>query len=555
MSVKKLTDRSLSTGFVKMPDFKRRDLAAAVGIVSVVLSVGFTGTAFAAKGGTPGKPGGSGAAPDLGDLIVLYRDEYGRPIPTDSVQVPDPETGELVDAGLCQQPLAAPGVGLPEVTLPGGEIIPECLASTESCVIAVNPLNCAAVPEHAEFTQEVDFGRTSVIRAPDTVLDQSLGEVITKVSTAQCTTLDPAGRLVNTSEVDGDIFSATIDSPLENLAIYWQYMLNGQIGTPSNPLILPGGDVLTTAARGLGAAIDKTGKVTIDQIVYTNQIMGLVDTSTQFGTMCVDVREEVQGTMQLVEKCVLDYGSYAYDRSLNFQGLPSPPYIPQSAPQAGNFEYLSYKPGTNPPEFTIAQESILEGVFLNEVFDGVNIAGFSQAADDAREVIEFTHNHPLPLGFETPVPLCDDPNQNTKYDLSISEESGLQVPTQIVDGSEGREFTVTVANAGPAAVSGDIVVTADAANGGEIVGSPWTIPFTDLGAGQSYSKTTFFSIDLGERTTIEWTAEATAVPGCDGCEVNPADNSVTATSSVKVTGSGGGTGGGGGGPGKGQSGG
>ena len=81
-----------------------------------------------------------------------------------------------------------------------------------------------------------------------------------------------------------------------------------------------------------------------------------------------------------------------------------------------------------------------------------NIGGFTQAADDTREVINFMHDHPLPVGSETPVPLCDDSSLDTDdvYDVSISEESGLQVPKRMVaDAEEGREIIVTVANAGP----------------------------------------------------------------------------------------------------------
>jgi hypothetical protein len=526
------------------PLFKRSRLAAAIGITAMMLVAGMSGSAFAAKGGTPGKPvdAGGGGAPDLGDLIVLYRDNYGLPIPTDSVQVADPETGELVDAGLCQQPLAAPGE---RFEIDGEECTPD--PETNSCIIPVDPLSCAVVPAYAEYTQEVDFGRTSVIRAPDAVLEQSLGEVITKVATAQCTTLDPAGRLVNTSEINGETLSATIDSPLENLAIYWQLMLKGYLGTESNQLILPPVDSpLITAARGLGAAIDKTGKVTVDQVVYTNQILGLLDVPTYLDKECVTVREEVQGNMEEVQKCVLDYSDYDYERAVNFstsiESLPAPAYIPANDPKYGWFEYLGVvDPNASPVLFKIVQGPILDNVFETDPdLTANNVAGFTQAADDAREVIEFTHDRPLPLDYETPVRLCGDPNVNTKYDLSISSVSGLQVPTQIVDGSEGREFTVTVANAGPATVSGEITVTAEAANGGEIAGSPWTITFTDLAAGQSYSKTTFFSINLGERTTIDWTAEAAAVPGCENCEVNPDDNIAYATSTVKVTGSGGG---------------
>jgi hypothetical protein len=537
---------SVSTRANKAPGFRRNRLATAIGITGMML---VAGSAFAAKGGTPGKPvdSGGGAAPDLGDLIVLYRDEYGLPIPTDAEQVPDPETGEPVEAGLCQQPLAAPDMPLPA----DGDIAACEPEPGESCIIPVNPLTCSVLPAYAEYTQEVDFGRTSVIRAPDTVLEQALGEVITKLSTAQCTSLDPAGRLVNTSQIEDDVLSATIDSPLENLTIYWQLMLKGYLGATPQAIELPDADPLSMAARGLGAAIDKTGKVTVDQVVYTNQILGLVDAS-YLGKECVTVREEVQGNMEEVEKCVVDYGNYAYDRDSNFMALPSPAYIPADDPdteenesKAGWFEYLGVVQDSDPVRFEIVQGPILDNVFESLGFIDGNIDGFTQASDDTREVIEFTHDRPLPLDYETPVPICGDPNQNTKYDLSISQVSGLQVPTQIVDGSEGREFTVTVANAGPAAVSGEVTVTADAANGGEIAGSPWTITFPVLGTGQSYSKTTFFSINLGARTTINWTAVAEAIPGCEGCEVDESNNEATATSSVKVTGSGGGSGGGG----------
>ncbi len=67
--------------------------------------------------------------------------------------------------------------------------------------------------------------------------------------------------------------ASTIDSPLQNLAIYRQLMLTGTIGAP-----LPeGAGTLDTAARGLGAASDKTGEVNVDLVAYLNQIMGLSD--------------------------------------------------------------------------------------------------------------------------------------------------------------------------------------------------------------------------------------------------------------------------------------
>ena len=112
------------------------------------------------------------------------------------------------------------------------------------------------------------------------------------------------------------------------------------------------------------------------------------------------------------------------------------------------------------------------------------------------------------------------------------------MPKNIVDGSEGREFTVTVANAGPDAATGSVTVIAVAANGGLIEGSPWVYDFTELVGGASTSFVQFFAIDLGEKTTIDW--EATAYAPDD---VNLSNNTVTATSNVKVTSGGGGGGG------------
>lgn len=522
--------------------------------------------AYAAPGGVPGKPatpggggggGDGGETPDLGDLIVLYRDADGLPILTDATQVTDPETGQLVDAGLCQQPIGLPSVD----TCP--LLVPVCTDPAQPCLVPVDPLTCGVQLGYETCTQEVDFGRTSVVRSPDSVIDHALEEATTKLATAQCKSLDPAGRLVTTSVIDGVPTSAAIDSPLENLAIYRQLMQTGNLGALID---LPDPNVLNTAARGFGAAADKTGKVTVDQLVYTNQILGLTDQNvpTFLPKKCRTVREEVQGTVQLVEKCVLDFGptggNYTYERIPNFSALPSPPYIPARNPTAGWFEYLGLA-STDPLLFQIIQGPILDSVFcldssglpfipedgvcpedgsIDTGFVGGNIGGFAQAADDTREVIEFTHDRPLPLGYETPVPLCDVPDESTLYDVSISGDSGLQVPERMVVGTEGREVIVTVANAGPDTATGTVTVVGVATNGATVFSE--SAPF-NLAAGTSASTTWTFTIDFA--TTVTWTAMAT--PDCATCDVNTANNSVTETTTVTGTGGGGGGGGNGGG--------
>jgi hypothetical protein len=525
----------------KATAFRRNRLAAAIGITGMMLVAGVSGSAFAAKGGVPGKPtnGGGGGAPELGDLIVLYRDAWGLPI----------LTGDL-----CQQPLAAPGVRF-DIDIDGTptECTPE--DGTDSCAIPVDPTTCAIVAGYDMYTQETDFGRTSVIRSPDTVLQQSLGEVVTKLATAQCTSLDPAGRPVNTSMIDGVVSSATIDSPLESLAIYWQLMRTGYLGATPDAIDLPqDSDVLDMAARGLGAAADKTGKVTVDQVVYSNQIMGLTDENVQtyLPKICMTVREEVSGTVQAVRKCFLNYGppregspdiggtsaDYQYDRAANFGALPTPPYIPKDDPTAGVFEYLGvYSTGT-PTLFQIVQADITSTVFeSNPDLEASNIGGFTQAADDAREVIEFTHDRPLPLDYETAVPLCDNPDTDLDYDVSISGESGLQVPKRMVAGAEEpREIIVTVANAGPDTAIGSVTLIGEDSNGGEVFNESAEF---EIEGGDTDVSEWGFSLDYP--TTVSWTATAYAVD-----DLNTGNNTVYATTKVMTTGGGGNNGGQGG---------
>jgi len=523
-----------------IPMMKRFTLATM--IAAVVFGIaGLIGSANAAPGGVPGPPnggGGDGAAPDFGDLIILYRDDFGVPFPSPEVQVEDPETGELVDGGLCWQPIAFNVSDEPDTLCPTSCLVPSVPAGED--VVDVNQYNCGVATGCSGCTQEVDFGRINEARSPDDVFESQLEDVVVNLATADCRTLDPAGRMVASRVADDEtVSSSTIDSPLQNLAISRQLLLTGTIGAP-----LPqGADVLDTAARGIGAGSGKTGEVNVDLVAYLDQLMGLTAPGTVTildPKLCETYREEVQGVIQLVEKCFLDYRNYEYARTTNFVALPAPAYIPEGAPAEGWFEYLALVPGTDPPLFGIEQGLITTAVFGDaEATDG-NIGGYAQAADDARAVINFMHDWPMPDAdvYGTPVPCIADPEADPRYDVSISEESGLQVPVTYINGTD-REFIVSVANAGPDAATGTVTVTATPENVDTIEGSPWTFEFIDLAVGASESWTTFFSIDLGARTTINWTAEADAE-----FDVNDVNDIVTATTNVRTTGGGGGGGGG-----------
>ena len=499
-------------------------------------------------GGNGGGGGGDMAPPDYGDLIILYRDADGVPIPSDEVQVPDPETGLLVDGGLCWQPIA---FNVDDETACPAECV-VASAPEGADVVAVNQYSCGVEVGCSGCTQEVDFGRINAARSPVTVFDSQLADVIVNLATADCTALDPAGRMIaiRAAEALDDNLLSTIDSPLQNLAIYRQLMLTGSIG-----VALPqDADPIDTAARGLGVGSDKSGEVNVDLVAYLNQIMGLTDPATTTildPKLCETYREEVQGVIQLVEKCFLNYGNvppsglaYRYRRAQNFEALPSPPYIDDpmgSEDMGGWFEYLAVLDGTV-PSFTIAYGPILDTVFDTDLnLDEGNIGGFARAADDTRAVISYMHTWQVPVGYETAVPCTVDPGLMA-YDVLISEMSGLQVPVQMVDGGDGREFTVTVTNASGSAnpASGTVTVTAVAESGGNINGSPWTFEFNDLGVGSTFSPGPVpFQIDLGQTTKINWTAVA-AAPN----DVNLSNNTAYATTNVRVTGSGRGGGGG-----------
>ena len=483
----------------------------------------FSGNVLAERppgAGNGGGGGGGGEPPDYGDLLIIYRDPGGVPY--------------LTEDG-CWQPLDNGSEDCPteECLLPGDD--GNMTTEDEPWVVEVDPATCAVLPQCATCTEEVDFERINEARSPDTVFASQLADVLVNMATADCLSLDPAGRIVTSRVADDLTTSSAIDSPLQNLAIYRQLMLTGSIGTD----LPPNAELLDTMARALGAASSKTGEVNVDLVVYLNEIMGLTDESVQTildPKKCINVKEEVMGNVQTVRKCFLDFSAYDYYRIPNFGALPDPAYIPESSPQPGTFEYLEETAPPPDPEFGVGVGLISDVVFDSLPNDETsNIGGFAQAADDTRAVIDYMHSWPLPIIYQTPVSCDVDPGADTTYDLSISDVSGLQVPVQMVDGSEGREFTVNIANAGPDAATGTVTVTAIAESGGDIVGSPWTFAFVDLDAGLSESWTTLFSIDLGERTKINWAATIDAE-----FDVNSSNNSVTATTNVKVTGGGGG---------------
>jgi hypothetical protein len=277
------------------------------------------------KSGGGGKPAGAGTKKgDLfGDMVVLLRNDNGEPILIDGlVQVVAyvyDATGALVplkDAAgnLVAIPYNAEGDLESTVTLDG---------------VTYNVVSA-----------EVDLGRLSVSRSPSKVLDHALSEALTKL-TAGTVTLDSTGRLV----VDG----VTIDSPLENLALYDAYMTTGT---------LPGVTLPTgfNPASLLAASADKYGDITVDTVVYMNSILGINSGTTYY-----------------------DFSSVDYDRYTTWKDSTA--------------TVLVLKDGVYVPTVV----NLYDAVFSTTTWvDPTAVGGaddFATAADDYLSVIEFVHDN------------------------------------------------------------------------------------------------------------------------------------------------------------------
>lgn len=203
--------------------------------------------------------------------------------------------------------------------------------------------------EYEDLVVEVELGRTSVARSPDQVLDHALDEALTKLSTATSVTLDEAGRLV----IDG----VAIDSPLENLALY-NFIMTG--GTVTG---LPAGFDVTSLLAG---ATDKTAALSIDEVIYLHNVLGINEIDLATGS--IDY---------------YDFSSYDYDRTATYDGT--------------TVTYLADPDGDG--TYETVTESVMEAVFDGAAWTDSTAGGaddFVQSADDARAVIEFLHNVPVP---------------------------------------------------------------------------------------------------------------------------------------------------------------
>jgi hypothetical protein len=509
-------------------------------LVSVCALLVLVTTLPAIAGDDGGPPDGKGNRPKddigksvegflYGDLYVIERDGNGEPFLYGAeTSCHDGDTGIA-----CAQPLRADCSYVPlvcstfsgvtsddwgdqlDTEIPGLDpLLPntlgECLAAYLSIHNPLDPENgwepglCDLHPCFLDTVQEVHFGRMSVVRSTPEVVDKAYDEALSSLNSALGVSQDLAGRIVldlplldefDEPVYDGEnivTYAKTIDSPLENLALYREMMVNECLGTvdvkyigegggeveeihyleqgainllmeyapdladpnfrPLKPLVCPYDDPsdLTNpttpdldgdpgdhnlAAVFLAAAADKGGHVTLDMVINAN---------TYVGVNRYDEPDQGQAPILTYHEFVADSdtGWYEYNQASAYHYAASATLLMPSAdcgggdcycvgevsPFGAGPEYVdfvnssvpvcrggqllraNYSENPSAPLHFCRQDvwnyglDTLLSIGENSVEPGCGGANwFTQAAEDAREVIWFLHNWKIPE-YEAPVP-------------------------------------------------------------------------------------------------------------------------------------------------------
>ncbi len=271
---------------------------------------------------------------DYGDIWIVLRDDTGLPI---------------LDANGNLQPC--------------GDV--ECTAENLIALTVDGELPPGATPI------EVEFGRLNIARSPDSVLEHSLVEALSKLDGLTWDVdvkVDEAGRLT--------IGDATIDSPLENLAIYEALLtteaVNGEVTLSVTTTVEGVGDVTYTftvpesirldlAASAIAAASDKTGDLSVEEVINISAFLEADD----------DLANLV--------------GSYTYDRDVTYAGDTLVIQVPV---YDNNGNIIGYD------EEVVSILTVVEFDELPSIDndnDGIDI--FAQAADDSVHVLEYVHDN------------------------------------------------------------------------------------------------------------------------------------------------------------------
>ncbi len=325
--------------------------------------------------GNGGGNGGNGGAGGLyGDLVICLRTPDGMPVYTWVMG----EQDEL-------QPAPQP-IKIDETTL---EPVKDLDGNYE--VFSYDQTTGELIPEEGYLVEEVEFGRLNLVRAPQAVLDQALQEAKNALLQGGVSfiTTDASGRLVaiigeedwlvnyDDDPLNDEFDDKTIDSPRENVAIYQELMsrgFNGELGFLNAHFDEE--DILMLAAGAISAGADKTGTMNVDEFGYMNNWLLHWD----------QIPDDLKMGPDDKDRMYFNYDGFEYDRNLVYAGK----YVRvQEFYPNGTWEY-NYVSLYDVVNFT-------DPNLLIDYAGGNNtgITGFSNAADDAIQVLEFIHESTL----------------------------------------------------------------------------------------------------------------------------------------------------------------
>ncbi len=291
-------------------------------------------------GGSGGGSGGTTKGDLYGDMYILLRNPNGEPIIIEGNEQVVAFIDENVD-----------GVLEPLLNLDGERVaIPYTVDGDLATTMLLDGVTYTVYPG------EVEFGRLSVARSPTKVIAHALEEALAKLTSGGVVAVDATGRLT----VDG----VAIDSPLENIALYDEYMSHDNT-IPA--LIAEGIDLPAGFAPEalLAAAADKTGTIIVDTVVYINSVLGINTGGNYY-----------------------DFSDYDYDRAATW----------------GNVEVWVLVQ-TSPTTYELQKVNVYQTVFNSENWNnstdptfenGEDLGGaddFAQKSDDFLQVIEFVHDN------------------------------------------------------------------------------------------------------------------------------------------------------------------
>lgn len=298
---------------------------------------------------------GTGRGGDYGDLYVLLRDDNGVP-EMRAFEVLDEEGSPTGEIKYVVQPIGVDGAPL-ELDAEG--------ALTEASLLLAQP---------------VDFGRLNIVRSPQSVLDQAMGEALKVINAGERFTVDFCGRLTIWNTVDGVLtITKTIDLPRESMAIYQEIMNNGFSGKLIR-LADSGLDPYMLAACSFAAGSDKTGTINIDEIVYINGFINCVG--------CDPILNEHEYDFNKDHKYYFNFGDCDCHEEFQYS---------RDIYRSKMLKIITLNPdGTWTEEVVSVMQAMEErGLFMYR-WEGVpltRVDGFTAAADDAVQVLEFVHGN------------------------------------------------------------------------------------------------------------------------------------------------------------------